>query len=268
MIIGIEHVSMASDDFTETLKFFEQFGLQLSYTEDLERDGVRVRQMDAGNASIEILEPLRADSPVHKFLATRGAGLHHVCFRVDDLEATVSQMLAAGLQLVSPQPREDGQGRRVFLHPRSAHGALMGFVERHPNQGVSNKRTVNPGWRAYDRLTFVPAAASQGELLFISGLNSFDDTGNLVAPGDLVGQTRAVYEKMATILAAAGGSMADVVKTTDYILSRDNYAATADVRREFLGPNFPAATGVVVKELLGRGVLIEIDAVAGLKPRA
>lgn len=134
MIIGIDHVSMASADLAEALRLFEQFGLRLTYTEDLPGEGVRSNQIDAGNTSIEILEALRDDAPVVKFLRNRGPGLHHICFRVDDLEATIAQMQAAGLELVDPQPREDRQGRRVFLHPRSGGGVLMGFVERHPGQ--------------------------------------------------------------------------------------------------------------------------------------
>jgi aminoacrylate peracid reductase len=110
-------------------------------------------------------------------------------------------------------------------------------------------------------LTYSPAV-KKGGLLFISGLNAIDESGTLVAPGDIVGQTRAIYEKMGALLRAAGGSFADVVKTTDYIVDRTGYRETAAVRREFLGPDFPAATGVVVRELFGRGVLIEIDAVA------
>ena len=134
MIIGIDHVSMASADLAGALRLFEQFGLRLTYTEDLPGEGVRSNQIDAGNTSIEILEALRDDAPVVKFLRNRGPGLHHICFRVDDLEATIAQMQAAGLELVDPQPREDRQGRRVFLHPRSGGGVLMGFVERHPGQ--------------------------------------------------------------------------------------------------------------------------------------
>jgi len=125
---------MASTDLAEALRLFDKLGLHLTYTEDLPAEGVRSNQLDAGNSSIEILEALRDDAPVVKFLQNRGPGLHHICFRVDDLEATIAQMQAAGLELVDPQPREDRQGRRVFLHPRSGCGVLMGFVERHPGQ--------------------------------------------------------------------------------------------------------------------------------------
>jgi len=132
VIRGIEHVAIASNDLTASLRFFERFGLHVTYREDLQQEGVRSNQIDVTNTCIEILEPLREDAAVMKFLKARGPGLHHICFRVDDLEATIHEIQSAGLQLVDPQPRTDGQGRRVFLHPRSAHGVLMGFVQRHP----------------------------------------------------------------------------------------------------------------------------------------
>jgi 2-iminobutanoate/2-iminopropanoate deaminase len=125
------------------------------------------------------------------------------------------------------------------------------------------RRTIDPGWSSFERMTYVPAVAARGgTMLFTSGLNAIDEDGVLQAPGDVVGQARAIYAKLARLLEAAGGSLADVVKTTDFIVSRDNYRGTAAVRREFLGPAFPAATGVVVKELFGQGVLIEIEAIA------
>ena len=101
-------------------------------------------------------------------------------------------------------------------------------------------------------------------MLFISGLNAIGEDGQIRAPGNIVGQTRIIYEKMGEILKAAGASFDDIVKTVEYIVDRKDYKGTADVRREFLGPEFPAATGVIVKGLLGRGVLIEIEAIAVL----
>ena len=263
MILGIEHIALATADVPAATHFLSQLGMQPWHTEELPAEGVRSHQLASGDAVVEILEAARDDAPLRRFLAQRGPGLHHVCFRVDDLDATIAQFQALGLELVSSTPREDKQGRRVFLHPRSGQGVLMGFVEPHRPASTSRRR-IDPGWRSYDRLSFAPAIAARGELVFVSGLNAIDDVGVLHAPGDVVGQTRAIYEKLATVLSAAGGSMRDVVKTTDFVLSREGYAATAAVRAEFLGPNFPAATGVVVKELFGRGVLIEIEAVAVL----
>lgn len=122
---------------------------------------------------------------------------------------------------------------------------------------------INPGWPRYDRYTFSPAVR-KGNLLFISGLTATDADGAIVGEGDIVAQTRRIFELIGELLAEAGGSFDDVVKTVDYVTTTDNYAGTADVRREFFTNGFPAATGVVVKQLLRPGALIEIDAIAVL----
>ena len=134
----------------------------------------------------------------------------------------------------------------------------MGMVEPYEPEG---RRIVDPGWESSRRLTFSPAAGKKGEVVFVSGLNAIAEDGVLAAPGDVAGQAAAIYRKLGEILATAGAGPGDVVKTTDYILSRDGYQETAAVRRDFFGDEFPAAAGVVVAGLLGQGVLIEIEAV-------
>lgn len=114
-----------------------------------------------------------------------------------------------------------------------------------------------------DRYTFSPALRA-GNLLFIAGTTAVDETGALVAPGDILGQTRYIYQTFAKLLAAAGASFEHVVETTEYITTTENYRDTAAVRREFLRPPYPAATGVIVAGLLRKGALIEISAVAVL----
>jgi enamine deaminase RidA (YjgF/YER057c/UK114 family) len=104
----------------------------------------------------------------------------------------------------------------------------------------------------------------KGNLLFISGLTATDEQGNIVGKGDIVLQTRQIFEKLRKILEAAGGSFDDIVKTVDYVTTTENYRGTADVRREYFRNAFPAATGVVVKALLRPEALIEIDAIAVL----
>jgi enamine deaminase RidA (YjgF/YER057c/UK114 family) len=114
-----------------------------------------------------------------------------------------------------------------------------------------------------ERYTFSPAVRT-GNLLFISGTTAADETGAIVALGDIVGQTRYIYQKFAALLAAAGGGLEHIVETTEYITTTENYRGTADVRRELFQPPYPAATGVIVKGLLREGALIEISAVAVL----
>ena len=114
-----------------------------------------------------------------------------------------------------------------------------------------------------ERYTFSPALRVNN-VLFISGTTATDESGQLVAPGDIVGQTRYIYEKFAALLAAAGGGLEHVVETTEYVTTTENYRGTADVRRAIFTPPYPTATGVIVAGLLRPGALIEISAVAVL----
>jgi 2-iminobutanoate/2-iminopropanoate deaminase len=127
--------------------------------------------------------------------------------------------------------------------------------------GRSRRQIVRPSWPWRFGRTYSPAVLA-GDLLLISGIDARDDlTGQLTA-GTMVEQCEVIYRKLGQVLAAAGLGFESVVKTTDYIVDTEGYARTAEIRRRYLGPDFPAATGVVVKQLLGRGALIEIDAIA------
>jgi len=120
----------------------------------------------------------------------------------------------------------------------------------------------NNKWPA--RYTFSPATRV-GNLVFLSGTTGTDDDGNIVGPGDIVAQTRRIFEKFSLILQSAGGGLSNIVETTDYVLSLDEYKKTAALRRElFKGPPWPAATGVVVAGLIREGALIEIKGIAAL----
>jgi len=119
-------------------------------------------------------------------------------------------------------------------------------------------------WDLGSRFTF-STAVKKGNMLFISGMTAGDPkTGKIVGEGDIVAQTRFIFEKMDEVLKAAGASFNDVVKTVNYITTMDNYKETAKIRRDFFQNGFPAATGVVVKRLLRKEALIEIDAIAVL----
>jgi len=113
------------------------------------------------------------------------------------------------------------------------------------------------------RYTFSPAVRA-GNLLFISGSTATDERGELVAPGDIVEQTRVILRKFQRLLEAAGGGMEHIVQTTEYITTTEHYQRTAEVRREFFRAPYPTATGVIVAGLLREGAVIEISAVAVL----
>jgi enamine deaminase RidA (YjgF/YER057c/UK114 family) len=112
--------------------------------------------------------------------------------------------------------------------------------------------------------TFSPGVRV-GNLVFLSGTTATDASGQIVGPGDIAAQTRQIFQKFSAILESVGGSLANIVETTDYVLSLDDYKKTAAVRRELLkGPPWPAATGVVVSGLVRKDALIEIKGIAAL----
>jgi enamine deaminase RidA (YjgF/YER057c/UK114 family) len=129
---------------------------------------------------------------------------------------------------------------------------------------MSSYQSVLPNDHWPARYTFSPATRV-GNLVFLSGTTGTDDAGNIVGPGDIVAQTRRIFEKFALILGSVGGDLSNIVETTDYFLSLDDYRKTAALRRElFKGPPWPAATGVVVAGLIREGALIEIKGIAAL----
>ena len=125
---------------------------------------------------------------------------------------------------------------------------------------------IYPWKRWSSRLTFSPAVRV-GDLLFISGLTATDENLDIVGPDDIIEQTRHIFRKMGEVLATAGADFDNVVETVDYVVTLEDYARTAEVRREFFkGPPYPAATGVQVARLIRDDALIEIKAIAVLKP--
>ncbi len=127
---------------------------------------------------------------------------------------------------------------------------------------MGKREVINPGFIGSGRYTFSPGVVKEGKVLFISGITATDEQGNIIGKGDIVVQTRVIFERIGEILRAAGATFDDVVKTVDYITTTENYRATADIRREYFKKDFPAATGVIVAGLLRSDALIEIDAVA------
>jgi enamine deaminase RidA (YjgF/YER057c/UK114 family) len=122
---------------------------------------------------------------------------------------------------------------------------------------------VNPGWKWKPTYTFSPATRV-GNLLFISGTTATDENGKIVGENDIKAQTRYIYQKFEAILNAVGASCDNIVQTVEFITTTEGYRETAEVRREVFRRGFPAATGVIVKGLLNRGALIEIQAIAVL----
>jgi len=127
----IDHIGIAVRSLSETLRFYQEaLGLNASGFEDIADQGVRVAMLPVGESRIELLEPLRADSPVEKFMAKRGEGIHHIAIQVGDLEAALERLKTAGVRLIDSSPRQGAHGSRIaFIHPSSTHGVLLELVE-------------------------------------------------------------------------------------------------------------------------------------------
>lgn len=268
----IEHISIAVRDADEVKRAYRSLGFEPMWIEELTDQGLRSHVIGTNDMMIELIESLPdRDEPttVDRFLEHRGEGVHHVCLEVASLDEARRVVEAAGFELVDPNPTVDDRGTRVFVHPGSSHGVLLGLVELHRPEPTragmdgAGRHVFGLEQPEFAEKTFVPAVSRRGDLLFVSGLNAIGPSGKVEAE-DVVGQARCIFTKLGEILADAGATFDTVVKTTDYIVSKQGYRGVADVRKEFFGLTFPAATGVVVKELFGAGVIIEMDAIAVL----
>jgi methylmalonyl-CoA/ethylmalonyl-CoA epimerase len=127
----IDHIGVAVEDVDAAIELYEgSFEMKLAHRETVESQGVEAVLLDVGDGHVELLAPLGPDTPVGKYMAKNGAGLHHVAYAVDDIDATLEKLAAAGLQLIDSEPRVGIRDSRVaFLHPRSTGGVLTEIVE-------------------------------------------------------------------------------------------------------------------------------------------
>jgi methylmalonyl-CoA epimerase len=127
----IDHIGVAVEDIDAAIELYrDSFGMELAHRETVESQGVEAVLLDVGEGHVELLAPLGPDTPVGKFLAKNGTGLHHVAYAVDDIDAALEKIAAAGLQLIDSEPRVGIRDSRVaFLHPRSTGGVLTEIVE-------------------------------------------------------------------------------------------------------------------------------------------
>jgi methylmalonyl-CoA/ethylmalonyl-CoA epimerase len=127
----IDHIGVATEDLDGALALYEQtFEMPLVHRETVESQGVEAALLDVGDGHVELLRPLSEDTPVGKYLAKRGPGLHHVAYAVDDIDATLGTLKDAGVELIDTDPRPGIRNSRVaFLHPRATGGVLTEIVE-------------------------------------------------------------------------------------------------------------------------------------------
>jgi len=127
MKASIDHIGIAVADLAASLAFFrDALGLELDAPEEIASQRVRAHFLEAGDATLELLEATAADSPIARFVAKRGPGLHHVALRVDDIVAALAELKSRGVRLIDETPRPGAHHSLVaFLHPSSTHGVLV-----------------------------------------------------------------------------------------------------------------------------------------------
>ena len=131
-ILGIEHVAVAVADLEEPVRVFHQLlGLQDAGTEEVPDQQVITHIFDTGRGKVELLEATGPDSPVSRFIANKGPGIHHIAFLVDDLTAWLQHLEQQGVELIDRDPRRGAGGCLIaFLHPRSTAGILVELCQK------------------------------------------------------------------------------------------------------------------------------------------
>ncbi len=132
MLDKIDHIGIAVSDLEKTMQFYrDQLNLEFKGTEVVEEQKVKVAFFPIGESKLELLEPTVADSPVGKFIEKKGQGVHHLAFRVQNLEEKLARLKEQGVALIDEKPRYGAGGARIaFLHPKSTGGVLVELCER------------------------------------------------------------------------------------------------------------------------------------------
>jgi len=127
---GIHHLGVAVENLDEAVATYERlFGAELEYRETVQEQGVEAASLRVGSDRVELLASLGDDTPVGKFLAKRGPGMHHVAYEVDDVGQALDELAAEGAELIDERPRRGLFGLEVaFIHPDSVHGVLAEVV--------------------------------------------------------------------------------------------------------------------------------------------
>ena len=128
----LDHVGIAVGELSAALGFYRDvLGLELEAPEDVPSQRVRAHFLPVGESTLELLEATAEDSPIAKFVAKRGPGLHHVCLRVDDINAALAELKSRGVRLIDDTPRPGAHHSLVaFLHPASTHGVLVELKQK------------------------------------------------------------------------------------------------------------------------------------------
>jgi methylmalonyl-CoA epimerase len=127
----LDHIGIAVRSLDAAKTIYEDLGLAVEHVEIVETQKVKTAFLSVGDSNLELLEPVGADSTIAKFIEKRGEGIHHLCFRVDDIESHLSALKAKGYRLINEAPVPGAHGCRVaFLHPAAGNGVLIELSEK------------------------------------------------------------------------------------------------------------------------------------------
>ena len=131
MLDRIDHVGVATEDLDGAIALYEgTLGMPVAHRETVESQGVEAVLLDVGDGHVELLSPLGPETPVGKYLAKKGPGLHHVAYAVDDIDAALERLKQAGVELIDSEARAGIRDSRVaFVHPKATCGVLTEIVE-------------------------------------------------------------------------------------------------------------------------------------------
>lgn len=131
MFTKIDHIGIVVESIDASLKTYcDGLGFTLLERRTVPEHLVEVAFLDAGNSALELLAPLDTTSGTARFLQNRGEGVHHICFAVDDIAATLAELRAQGMRLIDEQPRQGIHGLVAFVHPKATHGAMLELLQK------------------------------------------------------------------------------------------------------------------------------------------
>ena len=132
MVLKVDHIGIAVSDLSESLKLYtETLGLKLQGTETVEEQKVKVAFLPLGDTEIELLESTEPDGPIAKFIETKGQGMQHIAFKVENIEKALEELTEKGIRLIDEKPRYGAGGAKIaFLHPKSTNGVLIELCQR------------------------------------------------------------------------------------------------------------------------------------------
>lgn len=148
-ILGVDQVSVAVKDLDDATRIYQGIlGLKATHDETVVDQGVKTRffPLPGKMTTVEALVGLGPDTPVGKFMAKRGPGVHHIAFRVDDLKAELARLKAMGVQLIDTEPRKGAEGKLIaFIHPKETAGVLIELCQA-PASHAAPRPPANDGW--------------------------------------------------------------------------------------------------------------------------